>query len=73
MPGGVPRTSTMALNKATLPLLIKIADQGYKKTLLENKNYLAGLNVYKGKITHKGVSDALKLDFASAKTLLSQK
>ena len=33
MPGGVPRTSTIALNKATLPLLIKLADQGYKKTL----------------------------------------
>ena len=63
MPGGVPRTSTMALNKATLPLLIKIADQGYKKTLQENKNYLAGLNVYKGKVTHKGVSDAFNLDY----------
>jgi len=60
MPGGVPRTSTMALNKATLPLLIKIADQGYKKTLLANKNFLAGLNIFKGKITCKGVADALK-------------
>ena len=66
MPGGVPRTSTMALNKATLPLLIKIADQGYKKTLKENKNYLAGLNIYKGKITFKGVSEAFKLDYTPA-------
>ena len=41
----------MALNKATLPLLIELADKGYKKTLENNKNYLAGLNVYKGKIT----------------------
>ncbi len=63
MPGGVPRTSTMALNKATLPLLIKLADQGYKKTLMENKNYLAGLNIYKGKITFKGVADAFNLDY----------
>ncbi len=63
MPGGVPRTSTMALNKATLPLLLKIADQGYKKTLSENKNYLAGLNIHKGKITCKGVAEALRLDF----------
>ena len=63
MPGGVPRTSTMALNKATLPMLIKIADHGYKKTLSENKNYLAGLNVFKGKITCKGVSEAFKLDY----------
>ena len=66
MPGGVPRTSTMALNKATLPLLIKLADQGYKKTLQEDKNYLAGLNVYKGKITYKGVSDAFNLDYSPA-------
>ena len=63
MPGGVPRTSTMALNKATLPLLIKLADQGYKKTLQENKNYLAGLNVYKGLITHKGVAEAFKMQY----------
>ena len=71
MPGGVPRTSTMALNKATLPLLIKLADQGYKKTLQENKNYLAGLNVYKGQITYKGVSDAFGLKCSSASDLLS--
>ena len=70
MPGGVPRTSTMALNKATLPLLIKLADQGYKKTLKENKNYLNGLNVYRGKITHKGVSDAFNLKYISALELL---
>ena len=70
MPGGVPRTSTMALNKATLPLLIKIADQGYKKTLLENKNYLAGLNVYKGKITFKGVAKAFNLNYTPAEKAL---
>ena len=69
MPGGVPRTSTMALNKATLPMLIKLADQGYKKTLKENKNYLAGLNVYRGKITYKGVSNSLDLDFVDASKL----
>ena len=63
MPGGVPRTSTMALNKATLPLLIKLAGQGYKKTLQENKNYLAGLNVYRGRITHKGVAEAFQMQF----------
>jgi len=71
MPGGVPRTSTMALNKATLPLLIKLADQGYKKTLQEDKNYLAGLNVHKGKITYKGVSEAFNLDFTPADKAIS--
>ena len=66
MPGGVPRTSTLALNKATLPLLVKIADQGYEKTLKENKNYLAGLNVFKGAITCQGVADAFKLKYTPA-------
>ena len=56
----------MALNKATLPLLVKLADEGYKKTLQDNKNYLAGLNVHKGKITYKGVSEALNLDYTPA-------
>tara|TARA_B000000475_G_scaffold205461_1_gene167616 strand:- start:862 stop:1980 length:1119 start_codon:yes stop_codon:yes gene_type:complete len=70
MPGGVPRTSTIALNKATLPLLLKLADQGYKKTLTENKNYLAGLNVYRGNITFKGVSDAFDLKYTPASELL---
>ena len=70
MPGGVPRTSTMALNKATLPLLIKLADHGYKKTLQENKNYLAGLNVYKGKITFKGVAEAFNLNYTPAEEAL---
>ena len=72
MPGGVPRTSTMALNKATLPLLIKLADQGYKKTLQENKNYLAGLNVYKGKITFKGVAEAFKFEYTPPEKALSE-
>ena len=71
MPGGVPRTSTMALNKATLPLLIKIADQGYKKTLLADKNFLAGLNIFKGKITCKGVAEALNIKYFSPKEAIS--
>ena len=71
MPGGVPRTSTMALNKATLPLLVKIADQGYTKTLLENKNYLDGLNVFKGKITCKGVAEAFKIQYYPPEEVLS--
>jgi alanine dehydrogenase len=70
MPGGVPRTSTLALNKATLPLLVKIADQGYEKILKENKNYLAGLNLFKGAITCKGVADAFKLKYTPADKVL---
>tara|TARA_B100001093_G_scaffold515691_1_gene592579 strand:- start:2600 stop:3712 length:1113 start_codon:yes stop_codon:yes gene_type:complete len=70
MPGGVPRTSTMALNKATLPMLIKLADQGYEKTLKENKNYLAGLNVFKGEVTYKGVADAFNLKYSPPEKLI---
>ncbi len=70
MPGGVPRTSTMALNKATLPLLIKLADTGYKKTLKENKNYLAGLNIFKGQITYKGVADAFNFKYIPPENIL---
>ncbi len=63
MPGGVPRTSTLALNKATLPFLIKIADNGYQKALKEDKNFLKGLNVFKGEVTYKAVADTFGLNF----------
>ena len=57
MPGGVPRTSTIALNNATLPFLVKLANKGYQKALSEDKNFLAGLNVFKGDVTYKAVAD----------------
>ncbi len=63
MPGGVPRTSTIALNKATLPYLVKLANKGYKKALEEDKNFLAGLNIYKGKVTYKAVADTFGHEF----------
>ncbi len=63
MPGGVPRTSTLALNNATLPLLVKLANKGYKKALTDDKNFLAGLNVYKGQVTYKAVADVFGHDF----------
>ncbi len=63
MPGGVPRTSTFALNQATLPYLAKLANKGYQKALGEDKNFLAGLNVYKGQVTYKAVADVFGHDF----------
>jgi len=57
MPGGVPRTSTLALNKATLPFLFKLANKGCAKALREDKNFLAGLNIFKGQVTYKAVAD----------------
>ena len=64
MPGGVPRTSTFALNKATLPFLMKLADKGYQKALKEDKNFLAGLNVFKGEVTYKAVAETFGLSFS---------
>jgi|TARA_B100001741_G_scaffold284175_1_gene259594 alanine dehydrogenase len=58
MPGGVPRTSTFALNKVTLPYLLKLANKGYQKALREDPNFLEGLNICKGSVTYKAVADA---------------
>ena len=66
MPGGVPRTSTIALNKATLPFLNKLASNGYQKALKEDKNFLEGLNVHKGQVTYKAVADAFGHSFVSS-------
>mgnify|MGYP001461979463 CR=1 FL=1 len=67
MPGGVPRTSTLALNKATLPFLSKLANDGYKKALTNDPNFLAGLNVHKGSVTYKAVADTFGHKFLSPK------
>ena len=63
MPGGVPRTSTFALNQATLPYLVKLANNGYQKALKEDKNFLAGLNVCKGQVTYKAVADVFGYEY----------
>jgi|TARA_Y100000294_G_scaffold106106_1_gene98563 alanine dehydrogenase len=66
MPGAVPRTSTLALNKATLPFLMKLADKGYQKALKDDKNFLEGLNVFKGEVTYKAVADTFGYNFTPA-------
>ncbi len=71
MPGGVPRTSTLALNKATLPFLSKLAKDGYKKALNDDPNFLAGLNVHKGNVTYKAVADTFGHKFLSPKEAIA--
>ena len=66
MPGGVPRTSTIALNNATLPFLNRIASDGYHKALKDDPNFLAGLNVHKGEVTYKAVADVFGYNYLSA-------
>jgi len=58
MPGGVPRTSTLALTNATLPYALQLANKGWKKALKDNPALLKGLNVTDGKVTYAGVADA---------------
>jgi len=72
MPGGVPRTSTIALNKATLPFLNKLATNGYQKVLKEDKNFLEGLNIYKGQVTYKAVADAFGHSFVEPGEAISK-
>jgi alanine dehydrogenase len=63
MPGAVARTSTFALNNATLPFTLALADKGYKKALQDDPHLLDGLNVHRGKITYRAVADAQGLPF----------
>jgi alanine dehydrogenase len=71
MPGGVPRTSTLALNKATLPFLTKLANEGWAKALKEDKNFLAGLNIFKGQVTYKAVADVFGYKYVSPSEALT--
>ncbi|MEO8508222.1 MAG: alanine dehydrogenase, partial [Betaproteobacteria bacterium] len=59
MPGGVPRTSTFALNNATLPYALALADHGWKRALADDPHLRNGLNVALGKVTCKPVAEAL--------------
>ncbi len=70
MPGGVARTSTFALNNATLPFALAIADKGWKKALQEDVHLRNGLNVAQGKVTYQAVADVLGYAFVAAESLL---
>jgi len=54
MPGAVARTSTFALNNATLPFILDLADKGYEQAMKDDPHLRNGLNVIGGKITMKG-------------------
>jgi alanine dehydrogenase len=66
MPGGVPRTSTFALNNATLPFVLELANKGYHKALLDNIHLRNGLNVCCGYITHQDVARDLNKEYRPA-------
>ena len=71
MPGGVARTSTFALNNATLPFTVQLADKGYAKAMKDNPHLKAGLNVHRGKLTYAAVGDAQNLPTNTADAALA--
>lgn len=63
MPGGVPRTSTLALTNATFPYLLLLANLGWKRALSENPALLKGLNIAEGKVTYRSVAEAFGVTY----------
>jgi len=71
MPGAVARTSTFALNNATIAHALALADKGWKQALKDNAHLKAGLNVCEGKVTYEAVARDLGYTYVSADTLLA--
>jgi alanine dehydrogenase len=70
MPGAVARTSTFALNNATLPFVLALADKGTRQALADDPHLRAGLNVHAGRVTYKAVAEATGLSFTPAERAL---
>ncbi len=70
MPGAVARTSTFALNNATLPFTLALADKGYKKALADDKHLMNGLNVAGGEVSYEAVAEAHGMNYTPAKQFL---
>ncbi|MGL6028806.1 MAG: alanine dehydrogenase, partial [Legionella sp.] len=68
-----PRTSTFALNNATLPYVLNIVTKGTKLALLDDRHLLNGLNVHQGKITYQAVAQDLDYDYVPAAIALAGK
>ncbi|KAA1175561.1 alanine dehydrogenase [Marinobacter salinexigens] len=70
MPGAVARTSTLALNNATLSFIVSLADKGPVEAMRDDPHLRAGLNVYRGKVTYREVADATGYAFTDPESLL---
>jgi alanine dehydrogenase len=70
MPGGVPRTSTLALTNATLPYAVALASRGWRRACAADPALRAGVSVAGGKVTHAGVSEAFGLDLTNVQDVL---
>lgn len=69
MPGAVARTSTFALNNATLPFALALADKGWKRAIADDPHLRNGLNVHDGKLTCRPVAEALGLPYTPPEQL----
>jgi alanine dehydrogenase len=63
MPGGVPRTSTLALTNATFPYIITLANKGWQQACREDRALALGVNAVAGRITYPGVAEAFDLEY----------
>jgi alanine dehydrogenase len=72
MPGAVARTSAVALNNATLPFVVAIADKGWRRALSEDAHLRAGLNICRGKVTHPAVARDLSLTLTDAVAVIAE-
>jgi alanine dehydrogenase len=70
MPGALPRTSTLALNNATLPYAVEIANKGWRKAMKENSEIKLGANVVRGHVTYEGVAEAFGFKLINIDSLL---
>lgn len=70
MPGAVPRTSTYALTNATLPYVLRLANMGFAGAIASSPALARGVNVYRGRVTFKGVADAFGLEYTPLEQLL---
>ncbi|HET8763490.1 MAG TPA: alanine dehydrogenase [Gemmatimonadales bacterium] len=71
MPGGVPRTSTLALTNATLPYALKLARDGWQQACRDDKALALGLNVVRGKVVYPGVAEAFGIELTDVNSVLS--
>jgi alanine dehydrogenase len=71
MPGAVARTSTFALNNATIGHAVALADKGWKRAMQANPHLKNGLNVCQGHVTYEAVAHGLGYPYISADSLLA--
>jgi len=73
MPGGVPRTSTLALTNATLPYALKLANKGWKHAARDNGALLKGVNMVDGHVTYPAVAEAFGVEYTPAAQFLDER